>query len=425
MSNRVADELQYLYGLERFGIKLGLELMERLLGELGNPHRAFKSVHITGTNGKGSTASFIERGLYHAGFSVGLYTSPHLYRFNERVRVGGVELADEQLLEHIATVRATAARVGVQPTFFEFTTAIAFLEFARRAVDLAVVEVGMGGLLDATNVVTPAVAIITNVGLDHTPVIGATKPEIAVNKAGIIKPGCDVVTAETHPALLELFQKVCSGKGVRLYHVDQELHVKDRQASLTGQQFEVDGAFSGQLQIKLLGQHQVRNACTALLALLQLRERGWTITDEDIKQGLSQATWEGRLDIVSHQPFVLVDGAHNNDGIQSLATWLDETSLPHPSVLVVAAKQDKNIDALLSLIVPRFQHVVVTEGSYEPRSAVQLALEIGKHHARVDAIPNIAAAIVRARELQSSDGMMLVTGSLYMVGDALALLRKS
>ncbi len=423
-NQQLNTELEYLYGLERFGIKLGLAVMQQLLAALGNPHQAFKSVHITGTNGKGSTASFIEHVLRETGCNVGVYTSPHLYRFNERVRINGQAIADTQLLEHIATVRQAAQHCEVQPTFFEFTTAIAFLEFARQRVDMAVVEVGMGGELDATNVITPEVAVITNIGLDHTPMLGTTKAEIAVNKAGIIKAGCEAVTAEVDTAILAIIEQACAAKGVMLGAVDRELTVRDRQQTLAGQTFVVDGSYTGTLQIALLGKHQIRNACTALLALLRLRQRGWQIPSTAIERGLATATWPGRLDIVSRQPFILVDGAHNNDGVESLKVFLDEMKdvLPPLGVLVVAVKQGKNLKELRDTIAARFTHVIATQGNYEPMLAEELAKQLQVGEQQIEAIPDVTQAIARAKAVQPNGSMMLVTGSLYMVGDALAVL---
>lgn len=420
------EELRYLYSLERFGIKLGLEVMEQLLAELGNPHQAFKSVHITGTNGKGSTASFMERVLREGGYQVGLYTSPHLYRFNERVQVNGQEISNEQLMQHIEQVRQAASTRSLQPTFFEFTTAIAFLEFARQKVAIAVIEVGMGGVLDATNVITPEVAIITNVGLDHTPLLGTTREEIAQNKAGIIKRGCAVVTAEVDPVLRRIIKDECSRQGASLYEVDTQLAVADRHQTLAGQTFSVRGSFTGELRIALLGQHQVRNALTALLGLQRLQGRGWKIPAAATMHGLAAAAWPGRLDIVSRQPFILVDGAHNNDGVDSLVAFLEEMKdeLPASSVLVVAAKQGKNVDELRDKIVARFAHVIVTQGNFEPMLAPDLARILQQGGRQVEIIPDVVQALHRATQVVAPDGMILITGSLYMVGDALQALER-
>jgi dihydrofolate synthase/folylpolyglutamate synthase len=418
-------QLHYIYGLERFGIRLGLEVMTKLLAALGNPHQQLRSIHITGTNGKGSTAAFIESVLRESGLKVGLYTSPHLYRFNERVRISGQEINNKELLKLITEVKAATHAHHLQATFFEFTTALAFLYFARQKIDIAVVEVGMGGELDATNVITPLIAIITNIGLDHVPIIGKNKMGIARNKAGIIKTGCDVVTAEKNKIILTYFADVCRQRQANLYPVQKHMVVHQISASLDKQIFEARGRPEGKYTISLLGKHQLTNAASALLAVSLLRDHhGFSITNEHIQAGLAKTQWEGRLEIVSRQPFVLVDGAHNNDGVRSLVTFLKEMSLPRPEVLILAVKKGKNTREFMTKVIPLFEHVIVTEGSYEPAKAEIIAKEIKNIHPHVEAIPNVQEAVAMAKKLLTSEGMMLVTGSLYMIGDALAILRR-
>jgi dihydrofolate synthase/folylpolyglutamate synthase len=415
----LSEHLQYMYGLERFGIRLGLDTMRALLGTLNNPHEQFRSIHLTGTNGKGSTAAMLESVLRAQGIRTALYTSPHLYQFNERVRVAGEPISDAELLALIQDVREAAGDT-IHPTFFEFTTALAFLHFARAQADIAVIEVGMGGTLDATNVITPLVSVITNVGLDHTPILGNNVAEIAANKAGVIKPGRPVVTHEKNPELLEIFKKISQEKEAAVHIVSEEFVASSIQATLEDQTFSAAGE---KYAIPLLGKHQIDNACTALAVLSVLQKQGIEISQQAIKEGLQSVKWEGRLDIVSRQPFILVDGAHNNEGIQALATFLDETPLPPPDVLVVAVKNDKDISLLLEKIVPRFKHIIVTEGNYEPAPAEKISSLIEPQALSVQAIPNVAAALATGKKLLSPNGMMLVTGSLYMIGDALTVLR--
>lgn len=444
-TSQLNKHLDYMYALERFGIKLGLEVMEQLLAALGNPHQAFKSIHITGTNGKGSTASFMAHALYETGQKVGLYTSPHLDRFNERIRINHGPITDERLVELIMEVKKAADHQKLQPTFFEFTTALAFLFFARQHVDIAVIEVGMGGTLDATNVITPLVAIITNVGLDHTPMIGRNTREIAINKAGIIKHGGIVVTAERQPEILKIFERVCEENQATLYPVHEVLKAEIVEASLDGQVFKIipsprigEGEDEvrtntspppspilgeGEFGIPLLGAHQIDNACTALLALKLLEKRGISISDKAICAGFRKTTWPGRLDIVSRQPFILVDGAHNADGVRSLHAFLTTTDLPTPEVLILALKRDKDPRDMLEKIVPRFKHMIITQGNYEPKPAEELAGLIRLRHSNVRAISDVTEAIAAGLKKLSPHGMMLITGSLYMIGDALIALR--
>lgn len=436
------EQLAYMYSLERFGIKLGLEVMEQLLAALEHPERQFQSVHITGTNGKGSTAAFLESMLRQTGRKTGLYTSPHLVTFHERIRVKGVAITDEELISLIAEVREKTDELHIQPTFFEFTTAVAFLFFARAKVEIAVVEVGMGGLLDATNVITPLISIIANIGNDHMPMIGNNRQEIAENKAGIIKKNGIVVTAETNPNFIEYFRKVCRERQATLHVVQEELYVilseaKDLRVpaddfpsevmkhqkreilrpAMAGlqndrvkQTFTLSGTISGEFTIPLLGAHQITNACTALLAAHLLK-----LPLPTMKVGLEKTIWPGRLDVVSTKPFILVDGAHNDDGIACLHQFLQETKLPHPKVLVLAVKKGKDMKELLKLIIPRFEHIIITQGTYEPEDTGVIAAQI---KGGVE-IPDAKQAIAAGKKMLGENDMMLVTGSLYMIGAAL------
>jgi dihydrofolate synthase/folylpolyglutamate synthase len=416
-------ELEYLYGLERFGIRLGLEVMNQLMAALNHPEQAWRSIHITGTNGKGSTASFLESSVRQTSLKVGLYTSPHLYRFNERVRVNGQPITDADLIRLVERIRQVVETNKLTVTFFEFTTALAFLYFAEQQVDLAIIEVGMGGSLDATNVITPLISVITNVGLDHVPIIGTSKQEIARNKAGIIKRGGIVVTAEKNPELLEVFQDVAGEQHATLYQVQRELSVTNIRSSLQGQTFTVTGRYEGTLTINLLGEHQIANALTAILTLCILPELGVPITEQEIQQGLEQAQWEGRLDIVSDNPFVIVDGAHNADGVAALQKFLATMSLPPPGVLIFALKKGKNVEEIAQAIVPLFREVIVTEGTYEPESAEYIAAALSAT-IPVSIVPEPAQAVEQGLKKLRPNSMLLITGSLYMIGDALTALRK-
>lgn len=425
-TSSIDTELQYMYSLERFGIKLGLARMKGLMEALDGPHEAFSSVHLTGTNGKGSTASFIAQCLSAQGLKVGLYTSPHLLRFNERICIDGVPILDERLAELVAHVRQCVAGRGLNEiTFFEFTTAVALVYFAHEQVDIAVVEVGMGGEFDATNVLVPLVSVITNVGLDHVPMLGKDRHEIAATKAGIIKNRVPVVLGEQDTSLRELFAQVCQKKQATLHQVSQLLQVDVLQSDLEGQSFRTRGAWQQEWHIQLLGRHQLQNAATALATLWVLQEQGVGVSAEARVRGLATATWPGRLQIISRRPFILVDGAHNDDGVRALEAFLQEQpGLPRGDVLVLAMKQDKDVGEMAARIVPRFRCVIVTEGNYDPADAEQLAAVLARQHPHVEAIKNVAQAAARARSYQASDGMMLVTGSLYMIGGAMAALQE-
>lgn len=417
----ITPELEYMYRLQRFGVKPGLDVMERLMEALGHPEKKFRSVHIAGTNGKGSTAAFLSSVLRTAGYKVGLYTSPHLVRFNERIRLNGMDIADEELVWLVQQVREATEREGIEATFFEFTTALAFLYFAQHEVAMAVVEVGMGGRLDATNVITPLVSVITTIGLDHTEVLGDTLKKIAAEKAGIIKPGVPVVIGEKKPDVVAYLRAAAQAQSSPAVIVRKEMQVRDIDASLFRQKFTVEGSIQGQFEIHLLGRHQIDNALTALAAIAQLRHQRMDIPDEAMQTGMVAARWDGRMQVVSHQPLVIVDGAHNEDGVEALCDFIKD--FPRHSVLVVAQKRGKHLSFLHDKVVPLFDHVIVTEGTYQPMKAEVLARELARIHPRVEAFSNVREAVDRALALLPPDGFLLVSGSLYMVGGALSVLK--
>jgi dihydrofolate synthase / folylpolyglutamate synthase len=427
--NTLQEQLRYMYALERFGMKPELDSIRRLLKELGNPHEQFASVHISGTNGKGSTAAFLEAAL-RLRYRVGLYTSPHLVRFNERIRVNGMEIPDEQLGALIERVQHAANAINVSPTFFEFSTALAFSHFAHERVNIGVIEVGLGGEKDATNVITPLVAVITNIGHDHAQIIGPTKLDIAREKAGIIKKGSVCVTAEADVDMFQVLAKKAEERGAACRRVQEMLSARVVEQSLDGQIIETRGAYSAQFTLPLLGEHQVTNAATALIALQALAEKGFGVSLEQIQAGFRETRWPGRLHVLSRRPLILVDGAHNEEGAQALASFV-QTSLesavggknPWRRVLLLGMKNDKHMPTMFETLLPTFERVIVTEGNYEPTPARALASVVAKYHPGVEAIPNVRAALAAGTARLEADDLVLVTGSLYLVGDVLATMR--
>jgi len=356
-----------MYGLERFGIEPGLSRMEGMMELLGHPEKKLKTIHISGTNGKGSVAAMLDSVLRQDGDrKVGLYTSPHLYRFNERIQVGGRAISDVDLARHVEELRGLIEKNGIQATFFEFTTAVAIAYFVEREVDVVVMEVGLGGLLDATNVVEPIVSVITNIGLDHTEYLGDSKEEIANEKAGIIKDGAPVITAETDEKLLKIFREKASEVGSNVYEVGNLISPTvlspTEEDFLKPQIIAVKGVFTGEFDLPLLGSHQVLNAATVLSVLHVLNEQGFDVSWEEIQRGMSGVRWEGRLQVVSSSPLVLVDGAHNNDGVEALYEFIK--GFPRFDVLVLGEKVDKDMEKMTELIVPLFAKVVITKGVY-------------------------------------------------------------
>ncbi len=413
------DVLDYLYGLTRFGIKPGLEVTRSLLTVLGNPHQKFKSVHITGTNGKGSTTAFTASILQKAGYKVGMYTSPHLVRFNERININGVDISDAELVKFAALIKATAEAHGIQPTFFEFTTVLAFFYFAANNVDIAVIEVGLGGRLDATNVITPLVSVITNIDFDHMKHLGDTKEKIALEKAGIIKKNVPLVTAEKDENIIGIFRN----KAERIFVLKEDLYVIPGAKSIDFQSFAVSGRVNGVFTTSLLGDHQIDNACTALLAAQVLRENGLQITDKALHDGLIAAHWPGRLQVISKTPLLILDGAHNVAGMNRLKQFIQP--LQKKKVLVLALAKDKDTKEIVKLIAPLFTTVIIAQGNFKPQDTAVLAAEARKYVHDVKELPDVEEALHTALSAVKDDELILVTGSLYMLGDALSVLEKS
>src|SRR5512143_3207423 len=311
--------IDYLYALQKHGVKLGLANTVTLMARLGNPHRAFRSIHVAGTNGKGSTSAFLASVLQAAGCRTGLYTSPHLVSFTERIRVDGAPIPEARVVELAERVREAYSRSAgtgrdgaMSPTFFEVTTAVAFCYFAEEGVDIAVVEVGMGGRLDSTNVVTPLVSVITNIDIEHTEYLGGTLEQIAGEKAGIIKPGVPVVTGAMQPEAKGVIEREAAAKGSPVYLLAREFRAVNVVAGRE-QVFDyrgLDAAYRG-LHVRMLGRHQVDNASLALAAVECLRDAGVAVDETAVRRGLERALWEGRLERVAQGPDIYLDGAHN------------------------------------------------------------------------------------------------------------------
>ncbi len=440
-----ADAVAFLYGLGRFGIKLGLQNIQRLLAALGDPQQAYPAVHIAGSNGKGSTAAFLASILQAAGHRVGLYTSPHLLDFTERLRVDGRPASEADIVSLATEVKAAADRIfgpcplgepggratgaaagsAVYPTFFEFTTAMGFLHFARRGVRVGVVEVGLGGRFDATNVLEPLVAVITNIALEHTEYLGRTVAAIAGEKAGIVKPGGSVVTASREPEALAVFAAACAERGAALHRVQDEVTITGTANGLEGQRFRAATRSRDydELRIPLLGRHQVLNAATALLAAEHLETRGLPVGEEVIRRGLAGARWPGRLQIVGRDPLTILDGAHNPAGAAALRDFLLERRAAFDRLfLVFGVLRDKDWEGMLSALGPLAHQVILTrpEGT---RAADPWNLPAADRYcAKLDIREQVGEAIALARAAAAPRDAVLITGSLFTVAAALRAL---
>jgi len=418
-----ATTLEHLYRLERFGIKLGLDNIRRLLSLLGDPHRGLKVLHVTGTNGKGSVCAYAASVLENAGFRVGLYTSPHLVRFNERIQVNRNPIADDEVLRLWSgmqpAIRAmTAAREIDHPTFFEVTTAMAFEHFREQQVDVAVIEVGMGGRMDATNIVDGLVSVVTRVDLEHTEHLGRTVSRIAREKAGIIKPTSRAVTILQEA--LPVIEARCREVHAPLAVVDRDVRAERRGGDLRGQEVRIRGSF-GEMDVRtpLLGAFQAENLALAVTALIELREAGFAIPNEAIRNGIASTRWPARLDVIREKPLIFVDGAHNRPAAEALATSIVELFPGRKVSLVVGILNDKDLRGMAAALGPLASH------TYACRPKTHRALEgdavalAFRPYAESTSIPAVRDAIDSAIVATSPDGIVLITGSIYTAGEAL------
>ncbi|MGQ0798303.1 MAG: bifunctional folylpolyglutamate synthase/dihydrofolate synthase [Methanobacteriota archaeon] len=416
--------LQELYRLERFGIKLGLDNIRRLLSLMADPHRGLRAVHVTGTNGKGSVAAYVAGALQAAGHRVGLYTSPHLVRFNERIRVDGLPIEDADVLRLWRAIQpATAALAGRgrtgHPTFFEVTTAMAFQYFRERRVDIGVIEVGMGGRNDATNVIDGSVAVLTRIGLEHTEHLGKTVTRIAREKAGIIKPEASVVTVDQET--LPTIEARCTEVGAGLTVVGRDVDAKRLSQDLRGQRVRVAGAF-GTLDVPtpLLGSFQVENVGLAVAALTELRSKGFDMPDRAIVDGIGATRWPGRLQVVRERPTVLVDGAHNGPAIRALAQSLEELLPRRRFLLVTGVLEDKDLEAFAESLGPRSKRVFACRPKTHRAFPAEQVAATFRPYVDAAVVPGVGDAIDEALCEAGPDDVVLITGSIYTAGEALA-----
>ena len=404
--------------------RFDLGRMERLLALLGDPHRRYPSVHIAGTKGKGSTAAMIASILGTAGYRAGLYTSPHLHTYRERIRVNDRLISEEEVVALVEQLRPLVDQIeGI--TTFEITTALGFLYLAQQGVDVAVLEVGLGGRLDATNVVRPRVAIITSLSLDHTALLGETVAQIAREKAGIIKEGVPVVSAPQPPEALSVIEEVCRERGAPLTLVGRDWTWQAREASLEGQKFTVRGPRSEvrSLWIPLLGRHELINATVAVATIHLLQEQGVVVPPEAVAEGLRRVRWPGRLEILNRRPLLVVDGAHNADSARRLAEALGEYFAYRRLILVFGASADKDIVGMLRELMPRAGALILTQARHpraaDPKWLREQALACGANPpGEVVVVTPVAAALERALALAGKDDLICFTGSLFVVAEA-------
>ena len=432
--------LKYILGLTNYEKSLkelyspgnvDLERVRELLRRLGSPESGLGIVHIAGTKGKGSTAAMISSVLQKAGYRVGLFTSPHLHTFRERVQINrepisaeDFAVAMEKVKPHVEEINAVGEHGYI--TTFEALTAMALVYFAEKQVEALVFEVGVGGRLDATNVVTPEVSVITSISRDHTELLGETLPEIAGEKAGIIKEGVPVVVAPQVPEVEEVMSAIARERGSEMVNVGREsvwraLGDDDRGQSLLVRDFENEYRIS----MPLLGDHQQENAAAAIAALSVLRQKGWHISEADVLDGFADLRWPGRMEELGRRPLVIADGAHNGDSARRLREALLKYFDFRKAVLVVGVSADKNVEEIASELVPLASTVILTKSRHmRAAEPAELVVAFTRPDIIVETTGSVKEALERAREIASEEDLICTTGSLFVVGEAIEAVKR-
>jgi len=404
-----------------------LRRVDELLSILGNPHRKAASIHITGTNGKGSVAVMVASSLTAGGYRTGLYTSPHFHTWRERIRVDGELISEAELARLVTELKSPLEEVNQKGTYgqlttFEFLTALAFAYFGQRGVRFQVLEVGLGGQFDATSVITPLVSIITPISFDHTDVLGSTLREIAAEKCGIIKPDSVLVTAPQPPEAAKVIREVCRRRRAKLLTVGKDVTWQGLSFALDGQRLRVQGRRdSYELFLPLLGEHQLVNAATAVAALEVIADKGFEIPKEKVARGFEQVSWPGRFQILSRPPLLVVDGGHNIGAARSLTRSIRHYLEFKRAILVMGTSQDKDVAGLVAELAPLFDQVIVTR-SQHPRALAPAALaaEFARQGLRAQVVGDVPSALLRALSLAGEEDLVCVAGSLFVVGEAMA-----
>jgi dihydrofolate synthase/folylpolyglutamate synthase len=424
------DSIDYLYGLRKHGVKLGLDKTLRILSLIDNPQNDFYSVHVAGTNGKGSASAMIASILMACGFKVGLFTSPHLISFTERIRINNEEISESdvvKLTEEIKDKIQDSRCKELEPTFFEFVTAMAFLYFSRNKVDWAVIETGMGGRLDATNVIIPKVSVITKVGYDHKEFLGNTLSKIASEKAGIIKHNIPVISSKQLLEAERVILEAAKERSSPLFMYDRDFDGEIKRSGIDGilfNYFDKNNSIKD-LYCPLPGRHQLENAAVAIKAsLLALKGVGKTLSEEHIRKGIADTRWRGRLEIICKDPLIMIDGAHNPDAAETLANFVRENLEGYKIILIIGIMSDKDAEGILRPILPLMHDVIFTAPKYEraanPYELSKIASLMGHSSKISESLRNaINQAMGICKEFNNDKPLILITGSFYTIGEAL------
>ena len=409
------EAIDYITSKKTVETAPGLHRIRTLMDALGNPQREYPCIHVAGTNGKGSACAMAESILRAAGYRTGLDTSPHLLRFNERIQINGAPVSDECLALATERVRAAAEAMEEAPNWSEIITAVTLMAFAMEKVDAAVLEVGLGGEFDSTNVIdTPAAALIMNIGYDHMELLGNTLEEIASAKAGIIKSGGDVIVYRGEPGVEAVFERTAAERGARLHKADFD-SIRPVSESIDGQVFDACG-YEG-LRLPLAGPHQQRNAAVVITAMDVLREKGWHITEEDIRTGLAGVVWPARFEVISRDPVFILDGGHNPQCLDAADDALRRLLPGKRVVFLVGMLRDKDVEEMVTrLRTVSDQYVTITPVSDRAMEAEELTKLIRAKGGQAVTGGDIARGIALARERAGKDGAVCCIGSLYLAG---------
>jgi dihydrofolate synthase/folylpolyglutamate synthase len=421
------EAMNYIRNTAKFGSNLGLERTEKILEFLGEPHKKLKCIHIAGTNGKGSTTAMLSEVLKEAGFKVGMYISPYLEEFEERMQINGTNISKDDLSRVITRVSETVERVvelGYEhPTEFEIITCAMFLYFYDMNVDYAVVEVGLGGRLDSTNVITPVLSIITSISYDHMKILGNTLGEIAYEKAGIIKKDVPVVLYPQEQESLLIIKRVCSEKTSKIIEVPEQcvelkaMDIHNRNNYTQNLIIKTDNDCYD-IELSLLGKHQMLNCAVVVFAVEELINQGMNISKQHMLNALKKVKWPGRLEVMNLKPLVVIDGAHNIDGIKKLSESLDMYFSYEKIILILGILADKQVKEMINTIVPKAHKVIaVTPNSERAELASELAEEIREINDNVQVIEDYQEAYETALASCGHKDLLLISGSLYMIGD--------
>lgn len=412
--------------ISRAGVVWDTKRVERLLEKLENPQHAARTVHIAGTKGKGSTSAMVASILKEAGYKVGLYTSPHLLSYTERIRVNGKPITEEEWAGLVEQIRPHVEAVNAEKTYgetttFELYTAMAFAHFRNIGADYQVIEVGLGGRLDATNVTRPQVCVITSISYDHMEVLGDTLTKIATEKAGIIKPGVPVVSAPQFPEAMEVIERICRERNARLVKIGRDVSWQTGKFDEKGQSFHLKGLLAEyDLRIPLLGEHQLENAVNAVAAAEILAGLGASVDKKSVEKGLQSVDWPGRLQVLRRKPMLVIDGAHNVYSMQKLGEALHKYFKYDRLILILGFSAEKDVPGMMEEALKMTQDIIVT-ASVSPRSArpAALAEEFARRGVKVKAAENVAGALKLALETAEPNDLICAAGSIFVVAEVM------